>query len=245
MTRRALVTGSSGGIGRAVCERLVAQGWVVTGIDVVDPQAPASWDHRSCDLAEPSAGPAAVANIGLDPPIAALVHAAAVQPVAVAGRLSVAEWMRTLQVNLVALDELVGACEAQLRQSHGAVVAVSSVHAFVTTRAMAAYAASKAALTGWVRAAALDLAPEVRVNAVAPGAILTPMLEAGFARRPAEGGQQESLRLLAERTPLGVVAGPAAVAAMIATLVDPELSGYMTGTTVTMDGGASIRLSTE
>jgi NAD(P)-dependent dehydrogenase (short-subunit alcohol dehydrogenase family) len=173
------------------------------------------------------------------------VHAAAVQILGAAGKVAVADWARSLQVNLLAVDEIVGACEDTLRAGRGSVVAIGSVHAFATTREMVAYATSKAALTGWVRAAALDLAPQVRVNGLAPGAVRTPMLESGFARRPDEGGIEGSLRALAAKTPLQAVAAPEAVAAMVATLCDDEVSGYVTGSIVVMDGGALLRLGTE
>src|SRR6185437_11329494 len=122
------------------------------------------------------------------------------------------------------------------------VVAVSSVHARATTREIAAYATSKAALEGWIRAAALDLAPDVRVNAVAPGAVRTPMLVEGFARRADEGSVEQAMSLLAARTPLGVVAEPVQLARLVAALLDDDVTGFMTGAVVTADGGALLRL---
>jgi len=127
----------------------------------------------------------------------------------------------------------------------GAVVAISSVHAKATTRGIAAYATSKAALNGWVRAAALDLAPHVRVNAIQPGAVRTGMLLDGLARRPDEGSPDQALEALAARTPLGAVAEPADIAAAVGALLDPAVTRFMTGVTLPADGGALIHLSTE
>ena len=245
MTRHVLVTGAAGGIGQAVCTRFVAAGDQVTGLDLADAPAGASWTHVSCDLSVPGAARDAGRTVNERLAVDVVVHTAAVQVLGPAGQVSSEDWARSLQVNLLALDELVGACEHSLRTRHGSVVAIGSVHAFATTRDMVAYATTKAALGGWVRAAALDLAPQVRVNGLAPGAVRTPMLEAGFARRPGEGGVEESLRALADRTPLRTVAAPEAIAAMVATLCDDDVSGYVTGSMVVMDGGALLRLGTE
>lgn len=245
MTGHVLVTGSSGGIGAAVCTRFAAAGYQVTGLDIAAPPEQATWTHQSCDLSEPGAARDAARTATSRVPVDVVVHAAAVQFLGSAGQVPSSDWARSLQVNLLALDEVVGACGDSLRERRGSVVAVGSVHAFATTREMVVYATTKAALGGWVRAAALDLAPQVRVNGVAPGAVRTPMLEAGFARRPAEGGIEASLRALADKTPLQAVAAPEAIAAMVATLCDDEVSGYITGSMVVMDGGALLRLGTE
>jgi len=245
MTGHVLVTGSSGGIGAAVCRRFAVAGYAVTGVDLAPAPADAAWTHVTCDLSVPGAVGAAGRAATERMPVDAVVHTAAVQVLGSAGRISSEDWSRSLQVNLLAVDELVGACEESLRSRRGSVVAIGSVHAFATTRHMAAYATTKAALGGWVRAAALDLAPDVRVNGIAPGAVRTPMLEAGFARRPGEGSVEDSLRALADKTPLQTVTGPDAIAAMVMSLCDPEVSGYVTGSMVVMDGGALLRLSTE
>ena len=245
MTRHVLVTGAAGGIGQAVCARFAAAGCVVTGLDVATAPDDISWTHVGCDLSLPGAARAAATAADERQPVDVIVHTAAVQVLGSAGRISAEDWARSLQVNLLAVDELVGACEQSLRSRRGSVVAIGSVHAFATTREMAAYATTKAALGGWVRAAALDLAPEVRVNGIAPGAVRTPMLEAGFARRPSEGGVEQALATLADKTPLQAVASPDAIAAMVETLCDDEVSGYVTGSMVVMDGGALLRLGTE
>jgi NAD(P)-dependent dehydrogenase (short-subunit alcohol dehydrogenase family) len=240
-----LVTGSSGGIGAAVCRRFADAGSEVTGLDVETAPVGATWTHVTCDLSVPGAAHEAATRVSADKPVTCVVHTAAVQTVAPAGAISSADWHRTLQVNLVAVDEIVGACAESLRASSGSVVVVGSVHGTATTRGMTAYAASKAALAGWVRAAAVDLAPRVRVNGVAPGAVRTPMLEAGLTRRPDDGSPEEALATLAAKTPLGVVAEPEAIAQLIWVLADPATMGFVTGAMLLADGGALALLATE
>jgi NAD(P)-dependent dehydrogenase (short-subunit alcohol dehydrogenase family) len=120
------------------------------------------------------------------------------------------------------------------------------VHAVATSANVAAYAVSKGALVSLTRSAAIDLAPlGVRCNAVLPGAVKTPMLLDGLSRRPHPRGPQGNLDDLGSRTPLGFVADPEAIAPTILFLADSLRSPYTTGQSLVVDGGASIRLSTE
>ncbi|MGB7961844.1 MAG: SDR family oxidoreductase [Propionicimonas sp.] len=243
-----VVTGSSGGIGAATCRRLRAAGWHVVGLDVAPAPADSDWVTLPTDLARPGAAREAIRALlgrGATPPVAGVVHAAAVQVVAPAGGVAPEDWIRTLQVNLVALDEIVAEVRGELRESFGAVVAVGSVHARATTPGIAAYASSKAALCGWVRAAALDLAPEVRVNAVLPGATDTPMLRAGLVRRPEDGDEETAMAVLAAKVPARTVADPDDVARAIGFLLDRASSAYITGAELLVDGGVLAKLSSE
>lgn len=242
----ALVTGASGGIGSAVCALLAKDGWMVTGVDRrPGDDDSTSWRTIVADLGVEGAGARASRAAREAAPVTAVVHAAALQVLGPAGAVTAACWREVLRVNVLCLDEIVGELRGDLALHRGAVVAVSSVHAQATTADMAAYATSKAALNGWVRAAALDLAPYVRVNAVQPGAVLTPMLRAGLTRRPGDGDEAKALARLAARTPLGCVADPAALARVVQILLDPETGGFMTGSVLTADGGALLRLGTE
>lgn len=243
-----LVTGASGGIGGAVGDVLHAQGWRVTGLDV----RPAGPDRAAgrrqalqVDVADRRALEEALAVARAAGPVTAVVHAAAVQPIGPVGSVGLDDWERCLRVNVLALEQIVATCLDDLRRARGAVVAISSVHARATTRDMAAYATSKAALEGWTRAAALDLAPDVRVNAVAPGAVRTSMLVDGFVRRCDDGTVDEAMSLLAARTPLGVIAEPVQLARLVAALLDDDVTGFVTGTVFAADGGALLKLGTE
>lgn len=242
----AVVTGSSSGVGAATAATLAAAGWHVLGLDVTTPAAPGGGvEHFDCDLADPTAIAAACAHAETMGAVTALVHCAAVQTLGRSGEVADADWARTLAVNLLAVERLVAGTRESLRANGGTVVVVSSVHAVATTASMVAYATSKAALEGWVRAAALDLAPEVRVNAIRPGAVDTPMLSAGFARRPQDGSPDQARDKLTAAIPLGRIIEPAEIARLIALLADRTAPLTMTGSILTVDGGALLGLATE
>lgn len=242
----AIVTGSSSGIGAATAAALVEAGWSVLGLDLQEPAEPITGvKHRSCDLADPHAISEACSHARELGELAAIVHCAAAQTLGASGELADAAWERILAVNLLAAERLVAGTKDLLRAAHGAVVVISSVHAVATTRAMVGYATSKAALEGWVRAAALDLAPEIRVNAIRPGAVDTPMLRAGFVRRPEDGTPEEAAAKLANAVPLRKIIDARELARLVLLLVDLATPLTMTGSVLTVDGGALLGLATE
>jgi len=128
-----------------------------------------------------------------------------------------------------------------------AIVNVASVHAVATSPNIAAYAASKGGLVALTRAMAIEFAPaNIRVNAILPGAVDTPMLAAGFNRgHLAQGSVEQQKAELARKTVNGRIGKPHEIASVIYFLADNTQSGYMTGQSVVVDGGASARLSTE
>jgi len=244
MSRHAVVTGDAGGVGSAICELLVALGWRVTGIDRNPAPSGTTWTHFDADLAVRGEAILAAGKARQLEPVTALVHAAADQRFGAAGSLDEEAWELTFRTNLFAIDLLVHACKEDLRQANGSIVAISSVHADATTRDMAAYAASKAALQGWARAAALDLAPEIRVNVVQPGAIDTAMLWDGLARRSSDLDERAALDELAARTPLDRIGSASEIAEVVAFLLS-DRSRFITGSVVRVDGGALAQLPTE
>ncbi|GIV64222.1 MAG: hypothetical protein KatS3mg045_1561 [Bellilinea sp.] len=129
----------------------------------------------------------------------------------------------------------------------GAIVNVSSVHAVATSANIAAYAASKGGLLALTRAMAIEFAPDnIRVNAILPGAVDTPMLRAGLNRGHV-GGETiyDRLENLARKTVNGRVGKPEEIAHAIYFLADDTQSSFMTGQALIVDGGATARLSTE
>jgi NAD(P)-dependent dehydrogenase (short-subunit alcohol dehydrogenase family) len=238
--RTVIVTGAAGGIGQATVALFQRHGWFVIGIDRTEEAAP----DRSivCDLSKTDQIERAFASIEDRAPVDALVNNAAVHFYADLSGTGVEEWDEVMAVNVRSAFLATRLAQPMMRNGGGSVVNVSSVHAVATTRGVAAYATSKGALVALTRNLALELAPAgIRVNAVLPGAIDTPMLAAG--RTSSE--REATIDTIASRMPLGRIGRPDEVADAILFLADGERSSFITGQTLVVDGGALARLGTE
>ena len=248
MTRRALITGVSGGIGSATAEAFLTDGWEVIGFDRTDPPTDVAdrISYRNCDISDSGAIVEAIAASVGDEPLHALVNNAAMQLNKSLADTSDDEWALVMDTNVRSAFVCMREAYDALVAAKGAVVNVSSVHAVATSANIGAYAASKGALVALTRAAAVELADRgVRCNAVLPGAVDTEMLRAGLGRRPHPDGPGGNLRELVERTPLQAVGLPEEIAATILFLAGDAGATFMTGQALVVDGGATARLSTE
>lgn len=249
MRRIALVTGAAGGIGRATMEALTSAGWETVCIDRRDVgDFPPGVEFRQVDASDPDG----VSDLfewmrtqydRLD----ALVNNAAIQICKPLTEMTVEEWDATMASNLRSIFLMAREAHPLLKAARGAVVNVSSVHAVATSTNIAAYAASKGGVLALTRAMAIEFAPDdIRVNAILPGAVDTPMLRDGLSRDHALGASiEERLAALGERTVMGRVGKPEEIARAILFLVDNQQSAFMTGQALIVDGGATARLSTE
>lgn len=245
-SRVAVVTGSSGGIGSATVEAFQAEGWSVVGLDRSDPKGGKAGPDRflRVDFARPDEVQHAVHLLSGEA-VHALVNNAALNLSSRLVDTSLDDWNMLLAVNVTASFLTTKGLLPALAAAQGAVVNVSSVHALATSVDVSAYATTKGALAALTRAAALELASHgVRVNAVLPGAVDTPMLRASI-ERVSPGDPEGGLRALAGRTPLGRVGAAVDVAQAIVFLADGARSGFITGQALVVDGGATTRLSTE
>lgn len=238
MTSIALVTGSSGGIGSEIARKLKGDGYDVVGLDAVDSD---SVETLVCDLSEPNFH--RVVNQFDYGKVSLIVHVAAHQPTARIQDLTREDWIRSLGVNVLALQELVAKYFSDLKSTRGTVIAISSVHAEHTSEKMAAYAASKAALNSWVRSAAIELGPEISVVGVAPGAIDTPKLREGMERWPPEERNRKLGRLI-ERTPIGRLGTAEEIAQWVSFLASPA-GRFASGSVLALNGGVTGWLGTE
>lgn len=238
--RAAIVTGAASGIGAEVTRRLREQGVRVGGIDLRP--APEATLSLQADLRDDAALATAVrAATTAHGAATILVHCAGVCPPGSVLDSEDALYLDTYDSNVVSAVRLLRHCVPGMRDlGGGSVVVVSSINARFATPNLAAYAASKAALESLVRTAALEFAPwQVRINAVAPASIDTPMLQASFQR--ADDPQAARMRNI-DRHPLGRL-GTAEDVAELALFLAGEGSGWITGGVFPVDGGASVTRS--
>jgi len=237
VNRVAVVTGAAGGIGHATARAFSEAGWRVVGVDRQPINEYTGLGHTvQVDIADPQSIEAIHEHVmAREGRLDALVNNAAVQNVKPIEQISQQDWAVTLQTNLLAPFLFIQRFLPALRESRGSVVNVASIHARATKPGFAVYATSKGALVALTQALAVELGPLVRVNAVIPAATDTPMLRAGFL------GDLERMRRLGDYHPLGRIAQPEEVAAVILFLASPQAS-FMTGALVHVDGGIGVRL---
>lgn len=238
-----VVTGAAGGIGQAVVHTFAAAGYKVIGTDRMPAPEGSPCSHwievdleRTVDDAAYAAGLMAsirthVGNGALH----ALVNNAAVQLLGGVDSLTRDDWRQTLNVNLVAPFIWAQSLLPELEAARGCVVNISSIHARLTKRNFVAYSTSKAALSGMTRALAVDVGDRIRINAIEPAAIQTPMLAAGFAGRPDLVAQLESAH------PAGRIGSAYEVANLAVALCSGKL-GFVNGACIPIDGGIGARL---
>ena len=227
----ALVTGSAGGLGRALVVALHGAGWDV-----------AAATHRggpfAADLAEASAAGDLVARVvdsfgRLDLVVA---NHAALTMAPVDGHPP-DDWWRIVDTNLGGSFRLARAAAPHLARTRGAIVFISSEWGVTGWPNASAYAASKAGLIGLTKALARELAPDVRVNAVAPGVIDTPQLEVDAADAGVTLGEIRAR--YAAAAPLGRIASPAEIAASVVFLASAD-GAYYTGQVLQPNGGTTM-----
>jgi glucose 1-dehydrogenase len=246
-----LITGAAGGIGRATVSLFAEKGWRVIGVDRAQfgRGFPANGLFIRSEISHPESMDALFHQVkAFSETLDALVNNAAVQVAKPLIDTSVEEWDMVIANNLrpaFLLSKL--AYPFFKKAGGGAIINVSSVHAVQTSANIAAYATSKGGLLALTRATAIEFANDnIRVNAILPGAVDTPMLRAGLDRGHLAGKDIHArLDNLARKTVNGRVGKPEEIAHAIYFLADNAQSSFMTGQAMIVDGGATARLSTE
>jgi 3-oxoacyl-[acyl-carrier protein] reductase len=246
MSRVAIITGSSSGIGAATALELSKRGWSVV-VNYSKSEAQAKKVAAQCkdaiavqaDVAE-DAECRKLAQAALDKwgRIDALVNNAGTTKYvkhADLDGLSADDFLRIYRLNVVGPFQMVRACAAALKANRGAVVNVSSVASQLGTGSSVAYAASKSALNAMTYSLARSLGPEVRVNAVCPGYVDTPWHAGALGKEKAEQAAARYVGMV----PLKDYARPEDVAEVIAWLI--EGARQVTGDVVFVDGGLHIQ----
>jgi len=245
----AFITGVTGGIGSATASTFAESGWHVIGVDRrQEASLPGVHHFIHADLSDPTASQRILTEVADDEGrIDALINNAAIQICKPLVETTPDEWDAVMASNVRSVYLTVRHAYPLMLGLGGAIVNVCSVHAIATSANIAAYATSKGALLALTRALAIELGPEgIRVNAVLPGAVDTPMLHAGLTRRNVgRDSLRELVDELAARHVIGRVARPEEIAQAILFLACSERSSFMTGQALVVDGGATARLSTQ
>lgn len=247
-----IVTGAGGGIGEAVATRFAGRGASVVAVgrtgakvEQVAGQIRAAGGRATAMAADVSSEEdvrqVVSETIHTYGRVDVLVNNAAICPQVRLTDLSLAQWNEVMTNNLTSVflfcREVI---PSMVRQGGGAIVNVSSVHALATLEGYSAYAASKAGIVALTRAVALDYAKQnIRVNAVLPGAVHTPMLEGSVKRL--DTPPDEIMRQWNDAQPVGRVGQPDEIAAVVLFAASPDNS-FMTGATLVADGGMTADL---
>lgn len=219
--RTALVTGASGGIGSAICNRLRHDGFEVVTLDVageVDLKLDVVNDTLPAEIFDEI--DVCVSNAGI------------VDTIASAHKISAEQWHRDIDVNLTGAFRVMQACLGGMRERrYGRIVAISSIAGKLGLSRQVAYAASKAGLQGAVRTIAIEnVGYGITANCVQPGFVQTPKVEA-----LPEGVSDRLLSAI----PMHRFCRPAEVADLVAFLA-AESSGYITAQEIAIDGGLGL-----
>ncbi len=242
----AIVTGASGGIGAAICKRLAAEGCKLTLANRDAPKAEAVKQdvHANTSVKDPDVWNAAPCDVGNEAEVIAavkgtlerfgrldyVVNNAGVMTFKAIEEWTKEDWYKVLDVDLMGAFYFVK--QGFLHMKPGsAIVNVSSVHAVMTSPLVAPYAAAKAAVCSLTRTAAIEgKAKGIRVNAVLPGAVDTPML-----------WDNPNIKSGAEKIDKADVGRPEDLAAAVAFLLSDD-AAFITGASVDVDGGRLAKL---
>ena len=239
-----LITGSNGGIGKALVLTFLEAGHKVIATDKASSCAisnkniyyvPIDLEKFVNNNAYLTSSMNKIKKVLDGQGLNILINNAAVQCLGTVEKLKKINWQQSLDVNLTAPFYLIQELLPRLVQAQGCIINISSIHAQLTKREFVAYATTKAAISGLTRAMAVDLEDKVRVNAIEPAAIETPMLLDGFKDNP---GVYKKLKTYHPQKRIGK---PEEVAQLALTLANNKFN-FLHGACIPLDGGIKGRL---
>ncbi|MFI6165503.1 SDR family NAD(P)-dependent oxidoreductase [Nocardia sp. NPDC051052] len=237
-----VVTGAATGIGRGITECLLKSGANVTMVGrraVPLRELADRYGDAAAVLVHDICAPGAAERIitaaterfgGLD----AVVNNAGSARFGRLAEIDPAQFDAMFAVNVRAPADLIRCALPQLRANHGSVVNISSVGGVLSMPGRAYYGATKAAMNSLTRSLARELAPDVRVNAILPGPVDTPMwTETGLS----EAATDQLRTDLLSSTPMGRLGDSTELGRWVCLLLDPDMSSWVTGALIPVDGG--------
>lgn len=244
--RVAVVTGGRGGAGRAVCRRFIDEGAVVYAADLTDAGSAGGQDDAPgtflrLDVTDEDEVVAAISTIEAEQGrLDIVVNAAGIEIEKTVAETTLAEWNRIFAINVTGTFLTCKHALPLLRRSeHASIINFGSYDGYIADPKLAAYCATKGAVHALTKAMAVDHGPEgIRVNAICPGYIDTPMLEQFYP----EGVDPVEARAEAERVhPLRTIGTPTDMANLVNWLASDE-ARYASGQLWVLDGGLSAQI---
>ena len=247
MNKSLLLTGASGGIGVELLEGLSNKGWDVIATDhptkklnLTSTARKFSWIPQDLNLLIGNKSiqnnfKKKVINASKEKEITVIIHNAATQIISKFNSLTDNDWQKTFNINLFAPVVINKLFLETLERNKGSIVHISSIHSELTKSNFSAYASSKSALSSLTRSMAIELGKKIRVNAIEPAAINTPMLKDSFKESNLD------LNLLSDFHPTGKIGTPNDVLKAILYLIDPK-NTFLNGCIISLSGGIHGRL---
>ncbi|MBU0978910.1 MAG: SDR family oxidoreductase [Patescibacteria group bacterium] len=235
----ALVTGAGGGLGTAICKVLAKKGFRIIAVDLLEEEklknqlseirASLELIFGGVDFSKPEVVTAIVESFLPNKNWTVLVNNAGIS---IGGKLidgTLEQWNAMMNVNLTVPFVLSQAFVRNVNKTGGggSIINISSMAGIIGAK-KPGYAASKAGLIGLTKAVAMQVGPNIRCNAVYPGAMNTPMTA---------DWDQKTRQAIAKNTPIGRIAEPEEIAQIVAFLADSEQSGFLTGAIINATGG--------
>lgn len=237
MAKKVLITGVLGGIGSGLAKTFKENNYEVYGLDVKETPSQHCDRFYQFDIHQYCYDPAYRVKMErlFDDEIKeldVLINNAAVQILSGINEIKLDDWNHTLNVNLTGPLFLSQYFLSRLERVRGCIINIASIHQQLTKRRFIAYATSKSALVGLTKAMSVDLQGRVRVNAISPAAIDTPMLHEGF------NNDESMVKKLYDIHPIRRIGKPQEVSNLALLLAEDGL-GFINGANLQIDGGIS------